>query len=119
MTDTKPVAPRWAGRVRKQKIAQLYEDDANGMYDEALINDVAFKLFARCKSMLSVEAARNGQATCPGCDAIMEHEAKKDTQLKCQNCAWTGTWDQYRGSMDGLHLIAPGIQPICREYVKR
>jgi len=119
VTEMKPVAPQWAGRVQKQKILQLYEDDARGMHDEELINEVAFTLLARCKSMLIVEAARNGQATCPVCEEIVEHEATKGAKLKCKNCKWTGTWDEYRGSMNDLHLIAPGIQPFCHEYVKR
>jgi len=114
-----PIAPRWAGRVQKQKIAQLYEDDANGMHDQELINDVAFTLLARCKSMLTVEAARNGRVACPVCEAILEYKAEKGAKLECENCEWTGTWDAYRESMNGLHLIAPGIQPFCREYVKQ
>ncbi len=61
--------------MQKQKIAQLYEDDANGMHDEELINDIAFTLLARCKSILMVEAARNGQATCPVCEVVIAHEA--------------------------------------------
>ena len=115
----KPVAPRWGGRVAKHKIARLYEDDASGMHDEDLINDVAFTLLARCKSMLIVEAARNGRAACPVCEAIVAHEANKGAVLECENCDWSGSWNDYRASMDGLHLIAPGLQPFVREYIKR
>lgn len=119
MTSPTPVAPRWADRVPKQKIAQIYEDDANGMHDEALINDVAFTLLARCESMLIVETARNGRAACPVCDGIVEHEARKGVMLQCSHCGWAGSWDAYRASMNGHHLIAPGLEPVCREYVKR
>lgn len=119
MTRTMPAAPRWAGRVHKQKVAQLYKDDANGMHDVELLDDVAYRLLARCESMLLVEAARNGRATCPVCEAIVEHEAKKGALLECKNCGWAGSWSDYRGSMNGLHLIAPGLQPFCREYVNR
>ena len=69
--------------------------------------------------MLLVEAARNGQAACPVCEAIIEHEAKKGVVLVCGSCNWSGTWEAYRASMDGLHLIAPGLQPFFREYVER
>lgn len=119
MTRRMPAAPRWAGRVEKQKIAQLYKDDADGMHDAELINDVAFTLLARCESMIVVEAARCGRAACPVCEAIVEHEAKKGAMLECRNCGWIGSWNDYRGSMNGLHLIAPGLQPFCREFVKR
>ena len=119
MARIKPAAPSWSGRVPKYKIAQLYQDDASGMQDEKLLNDVAFTLLARCKSMLVVEAARNGQATCPVCEAIIEHEGNKESLLECRNCSWTGSWNNYRASMDGLHLIAPGLFPFIREYVHR
>jgi hypothetical protein len=119
MSDLKPVAPRWAGRVAKWKIARIYEDDAQGMHDKVLINDVAYTLLARCKSMLMVEEARQGRAACPVCEVLVEHNAQKGCVLSCAYCGWTGTWDAYRASMDGLHLIAPGLQPFCREYVKQ
>ena len=119
ISEEQPAAPRWAGRVSKRKIAQIYQDDASGMHDEELLNDVAYTLLARCKSMLIVEEARNGRATCPICDAVVNHEAKKDCLLACVNCNWTGSWNDYRASMDGLHLLAPGLQPFCREYVQR
>ena len=95
MTEAMPIAPRWADQVQKHKVAQLYKDDANGMHDEVLISDVAFTLFARCQSMLIVEAARNGQAACPVCETLVDHEAKKGAVLACQACDWTGSWDAY------------------------
>ena len=107
MSKKKPVAPLWAGRVTKHKIAQIYEDDAQGMHDDALINDVAYTLLARCKSMVVVEDARNGRAICPVCESVIEHKAQKGSLLECENCEWSGSWDEYRRSLDGLHLIAP------------
>jgi hypothetical protein len=119
MTKNKPVDPCWPPRIQKWKITRLYQDDANHMHNQALINEVAFTLLARCKSMLMVEAARNGQATCPMCESHIEHEARKGAMLACKNCSWAGSWNDYRASMDGLHLIAPGLQPFCQVYVDR
>jgi len=119
MSKTKLVAPRWAGRVAKWKIARIYEDDANGIHDEELLNDVAYRLLARCKSMVMAEEARKGYATCPVCETIVEHTAQKGASLECKNCSWAGSWDDYRRSLDGRHLIAPGLQPFCREYIQR
>ena len=104
-----PVAPKWAGRVSKWKIARIYEDHASGFNDEELLHDVAFTLLMCCKSMLMVEEARSGRTTCPVCDAILGNEAKKGAVLACENCDWAGSWDEYRRSFDGKHLIAPGL----------
>ena len=60
-------APRWAGRVAKWKIARLYKNDARGIYDEDLIDDVAYTLLDRCKSIIAVAKARQGRAECPAC----------------------------------------------------
>ena len=38
--------------------------------------------------------------------------------LECPYCSWKGSWDAYRASMDGLHLIAPGLIPFLIEYSK-
>ena len=47
-----PVAPHWAPRVPRWKIARLYENDAGGLVDEALIRDVAYSLLERCRSIV-------------------------------------------------------------------
>jgi len=117
MSDPKPDAPRWADRVPKWKIARIYEDDARGIHDKELVDDVAFTLLVRCESMLQAEEARRGRARCPVCEATVEHTAQKGCSLTCENCGWTGLWDAYRKSFDGQHLIAPGLQPFCREYI--
>ena len=119
MLEKIPAAPHWSGRIPKWKVARIYDDDASGMCDEDLLNDVAFTLLARCKSMLVVEEARQGRAPCPVCETIVEHAAKKGCLLDCDTCDWSGSWDDYRSSYKGRHLIAPGLQPFFREYVRR
>ena len=113
-----PVAPPWAARIPKESIARIYEDDAEGMYDEQLINNIAFMLLMRCESMVIAEDARNGRALCPICGKIIDHDAQKGTILECPYCSWTGSWKDYRASMDGLHLIAPGLIPFLIEFSK-
>lgn len=113
-----PVAPVWATRVSKEALLRLYEDDAEGMYDEFLINQIAFTLLMRCESMIIAEEARNGRALCPICGKLIDHPAQKGFHLECPNCSWSGSWDAYRASMDGLHLIAPGLIPFLIEFSK-
>lgn len=119
MSPEKRDAPRWAGRVPKWKIARLYENDARGIYDEELIDDVAYRLLDRCKSIIAVAEARRGRATCPVCDGVVEHTGERSCALVCELCDWTGSWEAYRSSFKGRHLIAPGLEPFCREYIDR
>jgi len=100
-------------------IARLYEEDARGLHDEGLIDDVGCTLLLRCESMLAVAEARRGRAECPVCKAAVEHTKRKRSHMNCGECGWSGSWGAYRKSMDGHHLIAPGLQPFCREYVRQ
>src|SRR5689334_11807084 len=39
---------RWEPRVPGHRIRRLYETDARGIRDEALLDDVAYALYSRC-----------------------------------------------------------------------
>ena len=53
MTD-KETRIKWPLKVRPHKIRQLYENDAKGIVDEDLINDVGYALYARCEAIWTV-----------------------------------------------------------------
>ena len=59
--------PRWAPRVARRKIRQLYESDARGIYDLDLIHEVGYSLLARCESFITANRARAGDLPCPEC----------------------------------------------------
>ena len=61
MTESKNQLPQWARRVPKRKIRQLYETDAQGIYDLDLINEVGYALLARCESFVTANRAREGE----------------------------------------------------------
>ena len=59
------ILPKWAQRVAKSKIKQLYELDAKGIYDENLLDEVGYGLYARCQSFIEACQATSGEAYCP------------------------------------------------------
>ena len=65
--------PRWAGRVPRHKIARLYEQDAKGIVDEDLIDEIGISFLARCQSMMMADEVHEGKALCAGCDSIIYH----------------------------------------------
>ena len=75
--ETPKILPSWAPRVPQHKIRQLYLDDAQGIYDDALIADVGYGLLARCESFLSANEAARGRAICPVCSAIVPHSRRQ------------------------------------------
>ena len=59
----------WAPKVRQAKIWQLYQNDAHGTVDEALVEDVGYRLLQRCRS---IQLATNRGLECPRCGTVFK-----------------------------------------------
>ena len=117
--DEQPVAPRWAPRVPRWKIARLYENDAKGVVDEDLIDDIAYAFLERCQSMVAVAEAHRGRAPCAICGEVVTHNWDKKGKMRCAACGWTGQWEAYWRSYKGKRLKAGGLEPFCQDYIRR
>jgi len=119
MTEAKNQLPRWARRVPKRKIRQLYETDAQGIYDLELINEVGYALLARCESFITANQARAGELPCPACgETVRRVEMRREEVLHCP-CGWTLPWVDYLCSIQHKQLY--GAEPVLalfREYVR-
>lgn len=79
---------RWAARVPKRKIRQLYKTDAKGIVDEELIDEVGYAFLARCEDILMVTGAAAGRVRCPGCgEIILRRTHTRDEVLRCCKCS--------------------------------
>jgi predicted RNA-binding Zn-ribbon protein involved in translation (DUF1610 family) len=119
MTETNNQLPRWARRVPKRKIRQLYETDAQGIYDLELINEVGYALLARCESFITANRAREGELPCPACgETVSRVEMRREEVLHCP-CGWTLPWVDYLRTIQHKQLY--GAEPVLklfREYVR-
>ena len=113
------IKPKWASKVSPEKIKKLYEQDAKGIYDEELVDDVGIGLYARCDSMLLVTSANLGHPLCFVCRTEMPHEYQKDFLLICPECGWSITAGDYGASYKGLTLNGVGALPELKEYVEK
>jgi len=119
MADTKPEmrpdenTPRWAPRVTQEEIRRLYESDAKGIYDEALIAEVGYGLLARCQSFLDATEAAAGRARCPRCSAIVLHGGGKEELLRC-SCGWELPWSEYFKTIQ--HKQLSGAEPVREQF---
>ena len=92
---------KWAPRVPKRKIRNLYESEASGLLDEDFLNDVGLSLYLRCESILTVGQAQRGEVLCPRCQnsgyrsAITRRSHRNEEMLKCPKCSWHTTWGAY------------------------
>lgn len=79
---------QWNPKLPQNKLRRLYDADALGLPDDALVDDVGMTLYLRCQSIIIATEARAGRARCPQCDALIVHSSRKDEILRCAGCAW-------------------------------
>ena len=101
--------PRWAPRVARRKIRQLYETDAMGIYDQDLIDEVGYSLLARCESFITANRARAGELPCPECGQTVGREE----MLHCP-CGWTLSWADYFKTIQ--HKQLSGAEPVLEQF---
>lgn len=112
--------PTWSPRVPQHRIRALYENDAQGIYDHDLIDDVGYALYARCRSFLDANEAVAGSAPCPRCNSRIAHDGRKQTLLVCGKCGWSLTWGEYFATIQHRQLSgAEPVQRLFRTYVER
>ncbi len=107
----------WSKRVSQRKIRLLYENDAKGIIDEELIDDIAFKFFIRCQDIITVTDASRGKLKCIKCGNIIYHNRRKDEFLKCEKCFWQITWGSFLKSCHRNQLHGVGALNAFKNYV--
>jgi len=112
MNSTKDI-PRWAPRVTQREVRRFYETDARGIYDEDIINELGYGLFARCESFINAVEATRGKARCPRCASIIEHTCRKEELLRCA-CGWELTWGEYFKTIQ--HRQLSGAEPVLEQF---
>ena len=112
--------PRWAPRVEPARIRQLYAADASGLVDAELIDDVAWALYARCESIITVTAAEHGWVACPACGhGFRRRRGDKAASLACPACDWRLTWGEYLATYQHRQLSGGSAIGAFAEYVRR
>jgi hypothetical protein len=101
--------PRWAPRVARRKIRQLYETDARGIYDLDLIDEVGYSLLARCESFITANRAREGELPCPECGETV----RREEMLRCP-CGWRLPWADYFKTIQ--HKQLSGAEPVLEQF---
>ncbi len=114
-TPTQPATselptPEWAHRVRQSLIRRLYETDALGIYDDELLDEVGWRLVARCESFITAVEAARGRVKCPTCGQTVLHHASADEILHCAGCGWEMAWREYFKSFQ--HKQLSGAEPV-------
>jgi|GEM_PF-771681 len=111
-----PERIRWAPKVAPALIERVYRDDAAGLCDEALIDDLGIRLLLRCEAVLR---AMRGDVQCPRCgrEFNFDGQAAKsvDGVAPCPaGCGWSVTRQDYRTNK--RHRELNGADTIIRIF---
>jgi len=110
---------RWCKRVPQALIARLYNQSADGICNDELVDEVGCALFARCESIISATYGfEKKHLLCLYCGSKVP---LVDSIFKC-SCGFNTTWDEFRKSYKGKQLYAANALPIflayCNNYPK-
>ncbi len=106
---------RWAPRVSREKILELYIKVAAGNNDEELINEVAGAFYNRCSDLIRIAERR---FACPACSRELPHPHRPDTDLVCEKCGWRMDWRSFYNTFKGKQLsVNVDMTDVTRKFV--
>lgn len=112
----------WSPKIRREKLWDLYQSDAQGDLDEDLLTEVGYGLLARCQSILMI---RTGKVTCPRCGTVFQvvepGQPPTTTPVPCPgtDCGWQVSGGEYHQSKRHRELMIGKAGPAFETYVQR
>ena len=107
---------KWLPRIRPEKIKQLYDSDAVGFQDEEICNDVGYRLYLRCQTILMVS---KDQVSCPRCGKTFTIDTSHPESVSVcptKDCGWCTTMLAYRQSWSKKRIWGANALPIFEDY---
>jgi DNA-directed RNA polymerase subunit RPC12/RpoP len=126
----------WSARIAKNDLTKAYRNDALGIHDTALLDELGTALYLRCSDILYINDAQQNRWRCPRCEFInppgaamvLEGERQKDgrdNRYRCRACGLIMTWGQFTHSYRRMQLNPGGAVgefthfvhqwPLCKE----
>jgi hypothetical protein len=125
-TNDSPAAVQWNPKIPQAKIRQLYENDAQRIIDENLIDEVGFLLYGRAQNIIM---AHDGQVHCPLCHHLFTtpwpwpRSAQKGIDIESTHCPhchnWLLTGRHYRESLRQAGLGGGSVLQLFQAFVSR
>jgi hypothetical protein len=118
-------AVSWPPRLRKSQIRRLYASIPTERLNEELVDDVGISLYMRCRAIVTISRAKQGEVLCPVCDkGGTEHYIRRSTRydpgqvIRCSACGWEITWGDYQHSFQRRQFNEGGAGKGFRRYLE-
>ena len=112
-------AVRWAPKIPLAMVVRLYEADASMLRDDELVDDVGWRLLARCQDVLLVT---DSKVICPDCGTTFDVPwigQPDDRASTCPKCSWSITSKEYHRTFEHRDLNGAGAREAFADYVSR
>lgn len=85
---------RWPAMVSRQSLKRLYENDAEGILDEVLLDDIGLTMYVRCREAREIyELMEAGKVKCLHCGNVLDY-----ADIMACACGQQYTYREYRKS---------------------
>lgn len=109
---------RWSPKVPRRKLVRLYEGEAQGRLDEALLDDVGYSFYSRCHQAAETRAHLDrGELLCHTCGAVL-HPGGYAEPVACA-CGDRYTYREYRRSLNAANMPGGRAAPIFQAFQDR
>src|SRR5579871_1501616 len=111
---------RWAPKLRTDRLVRLYQDNARGLLDAGLVDDVGWRLWERLADVLRVTG---GRVACPACGTEFQVRVPgggPDEARVCPTCGWATTAADWHRSWEhrDLNGNCPDFEAFVDAYPK-
>ena len=104
---------RWPAMVSRQDLKKLYENDAKGITDEALLDDIGFAMYTRCLISREVyDLMEKGKVKCLHCGSVLDYAER----MGCA-CGQIYTYREYRQSYRANNMPKGEASGIFDKFV--
>lgn len=121
---------KWNKKVSRNDLWRLYQDEAKGLLDEVLLDDIGLTFYLRCKQAKEVrDCMDKGQIICLHCGAVLTggrvsrtgsvltKSADNYTPIECA-CGYSYTYREYRRSCNSVNMPGGRATPIFENYLQ-
>jgi len=107
---------QWAPAVSRAKLRRLYENDAKGLVDSDLLDEVGYSIYARCLQGKEERALmEQHKIKCHHCGKILTHNYDVVT---CK-CGYQYTYKEYRKSLRTHSMPTGAAQQLFSDFIDK
>ena len=109
---------KWSEKVSRTKLIKLYQNDAKGLIDEDLLDDIGYTFYARCKQARDTrECLEKGEIICHHCGTV--NKAASYSGLIACPCGYYYTYREYRRSFCTHNMPAGRATEIFNAFADK